>query len=95
MFFDTVDHQISKLEKVGIRDMSLKMYMSYRFDRKQYVKVNGLCSNAMTISRHLPQRTVLGPMLFLIHINDLLTLQINADIIYYADDTTIVLGGNF
>ena len=71
--FDTVDHTIllSKLHHYGIRSNALNCFTSYLSGRKQYVTYNGISSGTKTIHCAVPQGSILGPLLFLIYINDL------------------------
>lgn len=64
-----MDYQksIYKLEKIIVRDISLKGLMNYLYDKRQCVKENGICSDPMTVTRVF-QGTVLGPLMFLIYI---------------------------
>ena len=89
--FDTVDHQIllAKLENYGIRGKILDLIKSYLTDRKQYVQLGNFKSQVRPISCGVPQGSVLGPLLFLMFINDLPKCCPLGKVRIFADDTTI------
>ena len=89
--FDTVSHDILllKLEHYGIRGTPLKLLESYLSNRHQFVTVNGYKSKTKEINIGVPQGSVLGPLLFLIYINDLPLSTRNMKSILFADDTTL------
>lgn len=94
--FDTVHHQLllSKLTRYGIRNKPLSLFASYLKDRSQQVVINGSKSLIEKIMQGVPQGSVLGPLLFVIYINDIfnyLTQKIsNVFPVCYADDTNIL-----
>ena len=86
--FDSVSHNIllKKLEKYGIRGNALMFFASYLQSRKQFVKLNNVISDCALIEFGVPQGSILGPLLFLIFINDLPSAS-NFFIRLFADDT--------
>ena len=88
--FDTVEYDIllSKLEHYGIRGLAYERFKSYSSNRKQYVSINGYDSNIADVKFGVPQGSVLGPLLFLVYINDLNQALKFCKIHHFADDTT-------
>ena len=90
--FDTVNHHIllGKLKKMGVRGNELAWFQDYLLNRQQLVSINGFSSLLKILSIGVPQGSILGPLLFLIYINDLpLCSQLFA--LLFADDTTLLL----
>ena len=89
--FDTIDHNIllQKLEIYGIRGTALCWFNSYLANRKQCVVVNGEYSQHLTISCGVPQGSILGPLLFLLYINDLTHSTAILKFVMFADDTNL------
>ena len=93
--FDTVDHKIliSKLEYYVVRGTSLRWFQSYLFQRKQICKIKLTMSEPQNITCGIPQGSNLGPLLFLIYINDLPNCLETTHAALFADDTNISCRG--
>ena len=93
--FDTVNHKIllCKLEHYGIRAVTLSWFRSYLTNRKQYVVIDKYNSDCAQITCGVPQGSILGPLLFLVCINDLNYASKILQTIMFADDTNLFLTG--
>ena len=89
--FDTIDHTIllAKLRYYGIHDTALLLLKSYLNNRKQYVEFEDTKSEILPITVGVPQGSILGPLLFIIYINDFSQASSVFKFIMYADDTTL------
>ena len=94
--FDTVPHNLllHKLEHYGIRGNALNLLESYLSNRKQFVSIEGIKSSMQDVKIGVPQGSVLGPLLFLLYINDLPNSVNNVNSILFADDTTMFARDN-
>jgi hypothetical protein len=93
--FDTVNHDIllKKMHKMGIQGVELDWFKNYLSNRKLFVYLNGKSSSLLEILLGLPQGSILGPILFLIYINDL-PLSTLLKSLLFADDTALLASGS-
>ena len=91
--FDTVDHDLlcKKLEHYGIQQKALSWFQSYLYNRRQFCRVGGVDSSTVKIEVSVPQGSCLGPLLFLIYVNDLPKAVNCSTVSMYADDTSLCL----
>src|SRR6218665_165206 len=89
--FDAVNHKIllEKLEQYEVRGIQLKWFSSYLYGRAQKVFCNGTWSDLNWINRVVPQGSNLGPLPFILYINDLANISPTLYFILFADDTNV------
>ena len=90
--FDTVNHQIllKKLHYYGIRGHAIKWFESYLSKRKQCVSIGNTNSEIGMLTCGVPQGSILGPLLFLLYINDITKSSNLLKFLLFADDTCFV-----
>ena len=89
--FDTIDDKmlLHKHECYDVRRLALNWFQSYLTDRKQYILYNNVQSHTLDITCGVPQGSVLGPLLFLVYVNDIANCLTHSKLISFADDTTV------
>ena len=94
--FDTVNHSIllSKLDLYGIRAGENQWFKSYLSKRKQKVFVNGVESNFYSLNSGVPQKSISGPFLFIVYINDMVRATNYFTVRLFADDTSLTAVGS-
>ncbi len=90
--FDVIDHGIllNKMKHYGIRGMVNDWFKDYLSNRKQYTEIDNVTSNMSLIKCGVPQGSILGPLLYLIYVNDIATCT-QHNIVSFADDTSLYL----
>ena len=91
--FDVIEHEIllSKLMHYGVRGIVLDWFKSYLKGRTQFVAIENVDSSPKHIEYGVPQGSILGPLLFVIYINDIPNIAEIAKFILYADDANIIV----
>ena len=89
--FDTVDHEIlcQKLVHYGVVGKELWWFKSHLSNREQYCRIDGVDSNVNDINVGVPHGSCLGPLMFLVYINDLQCMVKSSKVYMYADDTSV------
>ena len=92
--FDTVDHSIleNKLEAIGLDGNAIAWFDAYLTNRMQVTDVGGFFSDPKVVPCGVPQGSILGPLLFLIYVNDM-EASVSCKLILYADDSALLVSG--
>ena len=94
--FDTIDHDLllQKLHAYGVQGSELNWFSNYLSGRKQRVVIDGVASEWTLVKMGVPQGSILGPLLFVLFINDLSDVVEFSKVNLYADDIAIYLADN-
>ena len=76
-------------QSTSVNGTALKVFESYLTNRQQYVEYNDICSDLLSITTGVPQGSILGPLLFLIYVNDIACACTSFELVMYADDSTL------
>ena len=89
--FDTINHDIllKKMASLGFSNHSIKWFQSYLSDRSFRVNIKSKYSSTAKIERGVPQGSILGPLLFLLYVNDM-KQAVDCDLFLYVDDSCLV-----
>ena len=93
--FDSLDHVLllERLHRLGVCGKEIAWFTSYLSDRKQRVKCGGNFSEWSLVNGGIPQGSALGPLLFLIYVNEMPSQVSHGRLLQYADDTALICSG--
>ena len=91
--FDSIRHDklLSKLQSLGVSDSALAWFKSYVSSRKQVVRIGSALSDPLHLTTGVAQGSILGPVLFTLYVNDLLSVPKKCKTMGYVDDTKLLL----